>query len=1018
MIRHIYRIEVSPRPGVFDGRAEGLVASAASLGIRGLRQAAVSDLYFVRGVLSPTGVERLCRELLADPVSQTYRWESWRAPRPAGTDSAVANPISGSFAIEVTFRPGVTDTVAASILAGATIVGIKGVEAAATGRRYVFQGELSDVAISSQVERLARGMLCNDLIQVFSLGNAQPPLLAPTTTPQDASDRVETVPLLQADDFVLEEINRARLLSLNLSEMRAIQSYFRREGREPDDVEMETIAQTWSEHCGHKTFRGIVDYEEHVGDEVRHERIDGLLKTYLRRATERLDKPWVRSAFVDNAGILDFEDGYEISFKVETHNHPSALEPFGGANTGVGGVIRDIIGVSARPIANTDVLCFGEQARAFEDLPPGVLHPQRVFDGVVAGVEDYGNKMGIPTVGGAILYDAGYETNPLVFCGCLGLAPTGLHRSEPIAGDRIVLIGGRTGRDGLRGATFSSAELTQLTAEESGSAVQIGNPVIEKKSLEAIIQARDAGLYTAITDCGGGGLSSAVGEMGKELGVTVQLERVPLKYAGLRPWEIWLSEAQERMVLAVRPENVDGVIDICTRLDVEATDIGELTGDGRLRLRFGDTTVANMSMEFLHNGIPQRHLKGIWTHRPDGVSDHPAHLAGDLTDDLRRILSQPNIASKEAVIRRYDHEVQGATVIKPLVGVRHHGPSDAAVLKPFLARHTVRAASAGRASDNPAQAAGLSVPSWKGIVLSHGINPGYSALDPYLMAHAAIDEAVRNAVCVGADPDHLAILDNFCWGNPDLPDRMGDLVRACKGCYEASLAFGVPFISGKDSLNNEYFDSRTGHKISIPPTLLISAVAIMPDIRRAVTMDLKQAGDYVYAVGQTRDELGGSAYYRLLGATGEHAPQPAANGPGIAGALHRAIMDGRVRACHDCSEGGWAVAGAEMALAGELGLELSLSEAPGGVFLPDDATRCFSESNSRYLVEVKPKDADAFEEWLSGLPVARVGFVTSPPVFVVRGAGEREVIRAEVSELESAWRGLAARDVALAGGAE
>ncbi len=979
----IYRIEVSPRPGIFDGRADGLVSSAASLGIGGLRKVAVSDLYFIGGDVSVDGVERLCRDLLADPVSQAYRWEPWT---PADVNVGPGNP----FVVEVTYRPGVTDTVAGSIVAGAATVGVPGVEVAATGSRFVLEGDLSE----ADVERLARGLLCNDLIQIFSWGCAQPPFWSPTGGQQGASDRVEIVPLLRADDAGLEAINRERLLSLSLAEMRAIQSYFRREGREPDDVELETIAQTWSEHCGHKTFRGVVDYEERVGGEVQCERIDGLLKTYLRRATERLNKPWVRSAFVDNAGILDFEDGYEISFKVETHNHPSALEPFGGANTGVGGVIRDIIGVSARPIANTDVLCFGSGAaagratpRAFSDLPPGVLHPQRVFDGVVAGVEDYGNKMGIPTVGGAILYDDGYEANPLVFCGCLGLAPTGCHRSEPLKGDRIVLIGGRTGRDGLRGATFSSAELTQLTAEESGSAVQIGNPIVEKKALEAVILARDAGLYTAITDCGGGGLSSAVGEMGKDLGVTVQLDRVPLKYAGLRPWEIWLSEAQERMVLAVRPENVDRVVDICARLDVEATDIGELTGDGRLRLLFADAIVAEMTMEFLHDGIPRRRLKGVWSPRPHDESDRPVHSVGDLTVALRGILSQPNVASKEAVIRRYDHEVQGGTIVKPLVGARDQGPSDAAVLRPSAARH---------GSDR--------APGWAGIVLSHGINPTYGALDPYLMAHAVIDEAVRNAVCVGADPDRIAILDNFCWGNPDLPDRMGDLVRACKGCYEGSLAFGAPFISGKDSLNNEYFDSRTGHKISIPPTLLISAVGILPDVRRAVTMDLKSAGNYVYAVGLTRDELGGSAYYRLLGAVGERAPQPVANGLEVARALHRAMMDGRVRACHDCSEGGWVVAAAEMAIAGELGLELNLLEAPGGAFLPDDVVLSFSESNSRYLVEVEPKDADAFEACLSGLPVARVGVVTSAPSLVVRGTGGREVIRTEVSDLESAWR--------------
>ena len=967
-----YRIEVWLKPHVVDGRAEGLMSSIASLGYEPER-IAVTDLYFIQGALSGPDVERLCQELLADSVSQGYRW----APVLDTNCGPVAQPSStspdtGPTAIEVTFHPGVTDSVAESIVRGSATIGVCGVEQAATGTRFVLNGALT----SDQAMHIARSVLCNEIIQHFSLVPAQPPFAHISTSRK--RQRVEIIPILRATARDLEDISRQRLMSLNLEEMQAIQTYFRGEGREPTDAELESVAQTWSEHCGHKSFRGLVDYEEHREDgTVRREQIDGLLDTYLRRATEEAGKPWIRSAFVDNAGVIDFEDGYEISFKVETHNHPSALEPFGGANTGVGGVIRDIIGVSARPIANTDVLCFGPQDRSLDDLPANVLHPRRVFAGVVAGIEDYGNKMGIPTVGGAILFDPGYEANPLVFCGCLGIAPVDMHPRNPGEGDRIIVIGGRTGRDGLRGATFSSAELTHATAEESGSAVQIGNPIVEKKSLEAIIEARDARLYNAITDCGAGGLSSAVGEMGSELGVEVHLERVPLKYAGLSPWEIWLSEAQERMVLAVPPHNLDRVMAICGDLDVEATDIGEFTGMGRLSVHFDSTTVVDMSMEFLHRGIPQRELKGTWKPRDCPC---PEHHTGDLTPILLDILRSPNVASKETVIRLYDHEVQGATVIKPLVGTREHGPSDAAVLKP------------------------LQVPGWKGIVLSHGINPCYGAVDPYLMAQAAIDEAIRNAVCVGASPDHLAVLDNFCWGNPNLPDRMGELVRACKGCYDGSGAYQVPFISGKDSLNNEYTDGLTGHKVSIPPTLLISAVSIIPDVRRATTMDLKKAGNLIYAIGETGDELGGSHYYRLQDAIGDKAPQPAKEGLKIARALHEAIMNGLVRACHDCSEGGWAVTLAEMALAGELGLDLRLGTAPGVQDLPDSVTCCFSESNGRYAVEVRPEDSSAFESAMSGCPIAQIGTVTSDPVLIIRGSEDAEIIRAAVSDLEHAWR--------------
>lgn len=971
MANDIYRIEVWLKPHIVDGRAEGLLADIASLGYT-IESVAVAELYFLQGHLSSDDVEQLCRHLLCDPVSQDYRWVCLpQADLPESNRPYAAQ--RDTTTVEVTLHPGVTDSVAESIVRGVNTIGIRGLVQAAAGNRFTLQGKISP----PQAQHIARGLLCNTVIQHFTLGAATPPFVHSHKSKDER--KAEIVPVLQSSDRELAQLNRQRLLSLNPEEMRAIQAYFRQEGRDPLDAELETIAQTWSEHCNHKTFRGTVDYEERLADGTQHrERIVGLLNTYLRKATEELAKPWVKSAFVDNAGIIEYAPGFEVSFKVETHNHPSALEPFGGANTGVGGVIRDIIGVSARPIANTDVLCFGLQDRPFDTLPANVLHPRRIFAGVVSGVEDYGNKMGIPTVGGAILFDPGYEANPLVFCGCLGLAPAGMHPRTPQQGDRVIVIGGRTGRDGLRGATFSSAELTHTTVEESGSAVQIGNPIVEKKCLEAVMVARDERLYTAITDCGAGGLSSAIGEMGSELGVRVSLERVPLKYPGLAPWEIWLSEAQERMVLAVPPENVARVMSICAALDVEATDIGEFTGTGRLQVYSESEPVVDMSMEFLHNGVPTRQLSGTWEARSYPC---PPHHTGDLTTALLDILSSPNVASKEAVIRVYDHEVQGATVVKPLVGVAGHGPSDATVLKP------------------------LQVPGWKGIVLSHGINPCYGALDPYLMAQAAIDEAVRNAVCVGADPDCLAILDNFCWGNPNLPDRMGDLVRACKGCYDGAKAYEVPFISGKDSLNNEYTDGTTSRKTSIPATLLISAIGLMPDIRQAVTMDLKQAGNLIYAIGMTHDELGGSHYYRTRNAIGANAPQPIASGLATARAIHRAIAAGLVEACHDCSEGGWAVALAEMALAGELGMEVHLSRIPGAGDLPDDVTCCFSESNGRYAIEVTPGNAAAFEAIMSAHPIAHIGMVIEETQFIVRGIADIVVISTTISDLERAWRG-------------
>ncbi|MBC7256781.1 MAG: phosphoribosylformylglycinamidine synthase subunit PurL, partial [Chloroflexi bacterium] len=445
----------------------------------------------------------------------------------------------------------------------------------------------------------------------------------------------------------------------------------------------------------------------------RTQQIDGLLRTYIQAATRAIHAPWVLSAFVDNAGIMAFDERYEVSFKVETHNHPSALEPFGGANTGVGGVVRDIIGVSARPIANTDVLCFGPLDMPLEELPTGVLHPRRIYQGVVKGIEDYGNKMGIPTVNGAIYFDPGYTANPLVYCGCVGIAPRGAHPRQAQAGDLIVVLGGRTGRDGLHGATFSSIELTDETGVTSSGAVQIGNPITEKMMLDAILQARDERLYHAITDCGAGGLSSAVSEMGRSVGAEVHLERVPLKYHGLQPWEIWLSEAQERMVLAVPPEHEARLRAICEGYSVEMTVIGTFSGDGRLRLYYDGMPVADMAMEFLHEGIPRRHLKAVWR-PPSRPKQAPPERPMDAGDLLIRMLAHPNVRSKEDVVRRYDHEVQGGTVIKPFAGRWDDGPSDGAVIKPLEVRD-----------------------SWRGLAIGCGFNPAYGEIDPYAMAVSA-----------------------------------------------------------------------------------------------------------------------------------------------------------------------------------------------------------------------------------------------------------------------------------------
>ncbi len=960
------RVEITPAP-LLDANAAGLCRAARDLGIT-VEAIEPARLFFLAHPdLADAQVERLCVALLADPVVERYRWEWVAGPGAPQQDQAEQ-------CVEVQFLPGVTDRVAYEVQVAARRLGLPPLQVA-TGTHYRIRGRLGD----AELHRLARQVLCNEVVQRYAPGRIAPAFVEPAA----GEGRVELFDLGALDDQGLLALSQERRLALSLEEMAVLRGFCGEAGRPLTDAELEMAAQTWSEHCFHKTFKARIDYHEldpTTRLPIRSQTIDGLLKSTIRAATEACGKDWIVSAFVDNAGIIRFDDDHVLSFKVETHNHPSALEPFGGANTGVGGVLRDILGVSARPIAVTDVLCFGPQDLPADAVPVGSLHPRRVKDGVVAGVGDYGNKMGVPTVNGAVIYHLGYTANPLVYCGCLGLAPTDGHVTRPEIGDRLIVLGGRTGRDGLRGATFSSLDLDSETgsAAFASTAVQIGDPIVEKDVTEVVIAARDARLYHAITDCGAGGLSSAIGEMAQELGAEVELNRVGLKYSGLRPWEIWLSEAQERMVLAVPPDRLDGLVELCRRFDVAWDDVGHLSGSGRIVVRYHGQMVVDLPMDLLHNGHPRLHLAAEWappTPQPDG---HDLTTL-DLSQALLNLLSDPNVASKEAIIRTYDHEVQGGTAIKPLTGRFNHGPSDGAVLVP----------QGTTAHDGPP----------RGVAISNGINPAYGLLDPYAMAVSAVDEAVRNAVAVGGDPDRIALLDNFCWGNPRLPDRLGGLVRAAQGCYDAARAFDAPFISGKDSLNNEYV-GLDGRRTPIPGTLLISAIAIVPDVRRAVTMDAKRAGDLLYIVGMTSDELGGSLFAAHYGLAGGRPPALPPEALATARALHGAIRDGLVRACHDLSEGGLAVAAAEMALAGGLGLDIKLEQILlDAVLDAHPAIVLFSESNGRWLVEVAPEDAEPFERALRGRPFARCGLVTQEPILRLG------TLAIEVRRLDQAWRG-------------
>lgn len=792
------------------------------------------------------------------------------------------------------------------------------------------------------------------------------------------ANRVNKFQILNANDDELMRISREGTLSLNLDEMHAIQKHFAKLQRNPTDVELETIAQTWSEHCVHKTFKSLILYSEE-GKET--EEIDGLFPTYIQRATEVIDKPWCVSVFSDNAGIIEFDDKYNLVFKVETHNHPSAIEPYGGAGTGIGGVIRDSLGtgLGAKPILNTDVFCFGLPDTPYDKLPKGTLHPKRVFNGVVAGVRDYGNRMGIPTANGAILFDSRYTANPLVFCGNVGLIPRDRCDKSVEPGDLIVAIGGRTGRDGIHGATFSSAELDD-TSENLGSVVQIGNPIMEKKIVDALLQARDQNLFRSITDCGAGGFSSAVGEMGENTGAEVHLERVPLKYEGLAPWEIWLSEAQERMVISVPPENLDQLLAICEAEMVEATVLGNFTDSHRLQVLYEGEMVADLDMEFLHKGLPQHVKKASWVPPQHDEMQSRDKNTDDYTDDLLKLLASPNIASKESVIRQYDHEVQGGIVVKPLVGVNNDGPSDACIATPIIGNK-------------------------KAVIVSNGINPKYSDVDPYISAASAIDEALRNIIAVGGTLEKTALLDNFCWGNPDKPDRLGALVRSAKACYDIATAYGTPYISGKDSLYNEYRDTTTGEQRAIPSTLLISAICVMPDISKAITMDVKSTGNLIYVVGNTYLEMGGSHYYAIHDFIGNTAPKVRTDeGKLIMETLSSAVNNGLVRSCHDCSEGGIGVAAAEMAFAGGYGMSLNLSDVPTGEDVSCDDFLLFSESNSRFLVEIEPNNQAAYEDLMKGVPIGCLGKVIDSQEFIVHGLTQKPVINSSIEILKSTWK--------------
>lgn len=964
----VHRIEVRVREGRPDARANSILRAAAARGIHPT-SLVVRHVYFIESDLSPSDLATIRARLLADPVVE---------------DSALgaAAPAPSAAVVEVHPLPGVMDPAAQSVRNAIAELLSRAPDsfAVSTGRRYDFQGLTPTQAVD-----LTRALLANPVIQEVH-DKPWTPASLPKGTP--TSFKLRHIPIRDLSDDDLTRMSREAHLFLSLDEMRAVRAEYQTLGREPTDIELETIAQTWSEHCVHKTLKSQVHYTGVKNDTLRFAdrpghtinpdgsvTINNLLKSTVAAATHELIEDgidWTLSVFKDNSGVIALDDDFGVCIKVETHNHPSALEPYGGSATGAGGCIRDVIGtgLGAKPIANTDVVCVADPRRTDKPLPPGCLPPRRILTDVVAGVRDYGNRMGIPTVNGAVYFDDRHVGNPLVFCGCIGLIPRSLVHGKAQPGDRIIALGGRTGRDGIHGATFSSAELEHTAADEFSHAVQIGNAIEEKRVLDAILRARDedpAGpLYHGLTDCGAGGFSSAVGEMGSQIGARVALERAPLKYAGLSYTEIWISEAQERMVLAVPEKNLARLAAICREEHVELSDLGVFGTDGAtLQLFFHEHKVGDLPMHFLHDGIPTPVRRAVWSPTSPRTSAIASANAPATGDALTKLLSHPNIASKHWIIRQYDHEVQGATIVKPLVGPHSRGPGDASVLEP-------------RPGTN------------RGIALACGLqtpvgDPDLGG-DPYHMVLSAVDECVRNLVCVGTDPSHIAILDNFCWPSCEKPENLARLVRACEGCYDAAKAYRTPFVSGKDSLNNQlrYEDPATGerHVIEIPPTLLITGLGIVPSVSRCITMDAKHPGNALVLVGATTDQMGASMFASMFGHAGSDAAIPAldlSKGPAYASAIATLIRDGLILSAHDCSDGGMLVALAEMLIATTgprtaagrdtsspltsllsssvrstqpLGAQLS---TPAGAML-ESHELAFSEAPSRYIVEVAPEN--------------------------------------------------------------
>lgn len=922
-----------------DIRGQGVLHEAKRmLGLEGLKDVRTTRVYRLEGA-SEEEATRLTEVLFNEPINQ---------------NSTVNGPLitDTQHVVEVAYKPGVMNPEAASILKVAKDLGVN-LQAADSSTEYGFYGDVTP----DQVQQIVDKLLVNKTVE--RVIDKKPETLIIS----GEAGKVNIVPIITASKEQLMELSRDKLF-LDGTEMAVIQAHFILLGRDPTDCELEIIAAAWSEHCGHKTFKAKVI-------------VDGVEKKPLfTRITETAKKFFedkVPSAFGDNSGGYIFYDGQVICGKVESHNKPSSIEPYGGAATGTGGVVRDIMGTGqgAKTIISTDMFCLAPPDLDPKKMPAGTLNPDYLQRRVVAGVADYGNRMGIPTNNGSIHHHEDFRANPTVLVGAYGIIPENrVEKGIPQVGDLVIVVGGKTGRDGIHGATFSSGESTDRTITVNSTAVQIGNAIEEKRMTDALLEARDKNLIRAITDCGAAGFSSAIGEMGEETGVTVDISKVPLKYSGLVPWEIWLSESQERMVTAIDPKKIDEFLEICKKFNVEATVLGSFDGSERMRVKFGDQTVADLDYEFLKHGLPQRVMRAHYEKPIFEEHDIPMPENNDQwVETIKKILSHGNVCSKEPIVRKYDHSVQGTNALSPFGGVNYDGPNDAVIVTPILGKPY-------------------------GMIVSHGMNPILNRIDPYWGGIWATAEAMANYVAVGGNPNDAALINNYVWPFPD-EESMGSLDKSVDAVVDCMNALKRPVISGKDSLSSTY-RGKDGTVIKIPPVLCMSVFGRIPDVEKTVSSDIKRPGSTLVLVGQLDKNMGGSTYYDINGMVGNEVPKVDLEIlPKVLSSVHNAIKSGKILACHDVSEGGVIGAVSEMCFGGDCGVVLNLeASASLDKFLFNETAGCF-------VVEVE--NEERAREFFKGIPHMTLGKTQAEKTIEILADG-LEAFSVPTDELRQSWQ--------------